>query len=156
MAGLGLVLNIDRDGYQAVLGLNRATHATTDADARRWLAFYAENGPTGLCRYKLPQRSTAFGIEGYLVMLVGNGVPYRARHQPSVQEVGTWKRHIAGNVADARAAMDVREALNFIRHPKWQWIAGPQPQTAMSSGLNSPSHAGKTRHSTRDQTRTRE
>ncbi|HEV7590181.1 MAG TPA: hypothetical protein VGO40_18830, partial [Longimicrobium sp.] len=43
MAGLGLVLNIDRDAYQAVLGLSRAEHAADSAEARRWLGFYAEN-----------------------------------------------------------------------------------------------------------------
>jgi tryptophan 7-halogenase len=108
-------------------------HCREDTDvggAGPLLAFYAENGPTGLCRYKLPQLSTAFGIEGYLVMLVGNGVPYRARHRPSVQELGTWKRHIADCAAQARGAMDVREALDCIRHPAWRWNTAPQSQTA--------------------------
>jgi methyl-accepting chemotaxis protein len=41
--GLGLVLNIDRDGYQALLGLARA-EAASDPEARtRWLEFYDEN-----------------------------------------------------------------------------------------------------------------
>ena len=43
MAGLGLVLNIDRDGYQARLALDQATHAAGQAEARKALAFYAEN-----------------------------------------------------------------------------------------------------------------
>ncbi|MET0399746.1 MAG: methyl-accepting chemotaxis protein [Longimicrobiaceae bacterium] len=43
LAGLGLVLNIDRDGYQAVLGLNEAARARDAAGRRRWLDFYAEN-----------------------------------------------------------------------------------------------------------------
>jgi len=43
MAGLGLVLNIDRDAYQAVLGLSRAARATDPGEARRWLGFYGEN-----------------------------------------------------------------------------------------------------------------
>ncbi|HLL46154.1 MAG TPA: hypothetical protein VK399_05580, partial [Longimicrobiaceae bacterium] len=37
LAGLGLVLNIDRDGYQAVLGLNEAAHARDAAGRKRWL-----------------------------------------------------------------------------------------------------------------------
>jgi methyl-accepting chemotaxis protein len=48
LAGLGLVLNIDRDAYQAVLGLNEAAHARDAAGRKRWLDFYAENaGQTG-------------------------------------------------------------------------------------------------------------
>ncbi|HEU4561536.1 MAG TPA: methyl-accepting chemotaxis protein [Longimicrobium sp.] len=43
MAGLGLVLNIDRDAYQAVLALDQAANAASDADSGKWLAFYAEN-----------------------------------------------------------------------------------------------------------------
>jgi methyl-accepting chemotaxis protein len=43
MAGLGLVLNIDRDAYQAVLALSRAAHAADEGETRRWLGFYAEN-----------------------------------------------------------------------------------------------------------------
>jgi len=43
MAGLGLVLNIDRDAYQAVLGLNAAGHARDSAQVNRWLRFYGEN-----------------------------------------------------------------------------------------------------------------
>jgi tryptophan halogenase len=97
------------------------------------LEFYSENGPTGLCRYKLPKLSTAFGIEGYLVMFVGNGVPYRARHQPGVREVGTWRRHITDFVAQARRAMDVREAVHWIRHPAWQWDEPTSPGLAIAT-----------------------
>ncbi|HEX7241275.1 MAG TPA: methyl-accepting chemotaxis protein [Longimicrobiaceae bacterium] len=43
LAGLGLVLNIDRDGYQAVLGLGEAARARDAAGRGRWLDFYAEN-----------------------------------------------------------------------------------------------------------------
>ncbi|HSU18088.1 methyl-accepting chemotaxis protein [Longimicrobium sp.] len=43
MAGLGLVLNIDRDGYQARLALDQAAHAAGGAEARKALDFYAEN-----------------------------------------------------------------------------------------------------------------
>jgi len=43
MAGLGIVLNIDRDAYQAVLGLTNAAHATDTTEVRHWLSFYGEN-----------------------------------------------------------------------------------------------------------------
>ena len=105
-------------------------HCREDTDvggAAGLLEFYAENGPSGLGRYTLPKFSTHFGVEGYLVMLVGNGVPYRARHRASIQELGTWKRHLADNAAQGRAGLTVREALDVVRHPAWTWNAPPQP-----------------------------
>ena len=43
MAGVALVLNIDRDAYQAALGLHEAAFAQDQASRTKWLAFYAEN-----------------------------------------------------------------------------------------------------------------
>jgi tryptophan 7-halogenase len=99
------------------------------------LEFYAENGPTGLTRYTLPKFSTTFEIEGYLVMLVGNGAPYRARHRPGVHELGLWKRHLAENASRARAALTVRQALDLVRHPGWTW-SNPGTRIAASAQNN--------------------
>ncbi len=87
------------------------------------LAFYAENGPTGFCRYRLPRTENDFGLEGYLVMLVGNRVPYLAKHQPTPAERHIWERHRADFTATAWTGLDVKETLTFIRHPGWQWNA---------------------------------
>jgi methyl-accepting chemotaxis protein len=43
MAGVALVLNTDRDGYQAVLALHKAAEADDAATLVKWLDFYAEN-----------------------------------------------------------------------------------------------------------------
>src|SRR6185436_4644360 len=43
MKGLGLVLNIDRDAYQAILGLTRAFVARSATERETWLAFYDDN-----------------------------------------------------------------------------------------------------------------
>lgn len=43
LAGLGLVLNVDRDAYQGVVALQQAARATDPAERARWLAFYREN-----------------------------------------------------------------------------------------------------------------
>jgi tryptophan halogenase len=89
------------------------------------LEFYRENGPTGLCRHRLPSGTESiFGLEGYLVMLIGNRVPYRARHTPTAAERERWQIHCAQLRATARTGMDVREALACIRHPAWRWHGG--------------------------------
>ena len=86
------------------------------------LEFYRENGPTGLCRHRLPSHTESiFGLEGYLVMLIGNRVPYRSPHTPTPAERATWQAHRAQLRAAAGTGMDVREALAAIRHPDWRW-----------------------------------
>jgi len=85
------------------------------------LEFYEENGPTGFCRYRLPRTETDFGLEGFLVMLVGNKVPYRKRHTPSAQEQAIWAAHKQEFVNEARRGIRCEEALAYVKHPGWQW-----------------------------------
>jgi tryptophan halogenase len=88
------------------------------------LKFYAENGPTGLCRHALrhlPEIPNQFGIEGYLVMLVGNRVPYKKRALPTETEQKTWALHQAKNKSLAAEAMNVREAMSYVKNPAWRW-----------------------------------
>jgi len=56
-------------------------------------------------------------------MLVGNRVPYQAKHRPSEAESAAWAAHRARFIAQAQAGMDVREALACVRHPAWRWNA---------------------------------
>jgi len=66
--------------------------------------------------------ATNFGIEGYLAMLIGNKVPYRARHHATAAEREIWNRHRAAFAEQARAGMDVKEALAVFRSPEWRWF----------------------------------
>jgi tryptophan 7-halogenase len=86
------------------------------------LKFYEENGPTGLCRHFLERESgNFFGVEGFLVILVGNRYPYRARHVATDQERLIWNQHRAGVTAEAQTGMDIAETLSYLRHPAWRW-----------------------------------
>jgi tryptophan halogenase len=91
------------------------------------LEFYEENGPTGFARYLLRDPNNNFGIEGYLVHLVGNRVPYRARHAASAVERATWEAHRARFNAAAATGLNVKECLAYVRHPAWQWNAEAIP-----------------------------
>jgi tryptophan halogenase len=105
-------------------------HCCEEADvsgSAALLEFYDENGPTGLCRHLMRNMSgtgNQFGIEGFLVMLVGNRVPYRGRHIATDAERQAWDRHRAGYRAQAQMGVGVREALEFVHHPGWHWNAG--------------------------------
>lgn len=85
------------------------------------LEFYEENGPTGFCRYRIPTSQNDFGIEGYFTMLVGNKAPYRKRYEPSSLERAIWDAHRSQHRLAASAGMGVKEALAYVRDPRWQW-----------------------------------
>ena len=87
------------------------------------LDFYWENGPTGMARYTLPSQINNFGIEGYLVMLVGNQAPYQARHIVTPRERFIWEQNRATYMTQALGGVSVADALRIIRLPEWQWHA---------------------------------
>ena len=87
------------------------------------LDFYEENGPTGFGRHRLRNHGGNFGVEGWLVMLVGNRVPHRAHHKATAAEKQVWERHKADFAAQAQTGTSVKEALGFVRHPGWKWNA---------------------------------
>jgi tryptophan halogenase len=100
-------------------------HCREDTDVsgiQPLLEFYKENGPTGFGRHLLSSTGSNFGIEGFLVMLVGNRVPYRAKYVPTQAEMEAWNQRRAQFAAQARAGLNVKEALAYIRHPGWQWL----------------------------------
>jgi tryptophan halogenase len=99
-------------------------HCQQDTDVSNiadLIAFYEENGPTGFCRYRMPNAQTDFGIEGYLVMLIGNQWPHRRPYKPSLQEWNIWNQHRAHLMRTAQAGLTVKESLAYIQHPGWQW-----------------------------------
>ncbi len=85
------------------------------------IKFYQENGPTGFCRYRLPNTQTDFGLEGFLVMFVGNKVPYKNRYKPTEQELKIWNDRKAGFVQEASRGIRSEEALAYVHHPGWKW-----------------------------------
>jgi len=85
------------------------------------LDFYRENGPNGFCRYRLSGMQNDFGLEGYLVMLVGNKVPHRAPYAPPEADRKLWEARREMFSQQAMDGLDVKETLAFIRHPGWQW-----------------------------------
>ena len=110
-------------------------HCREDTDVSNiagLLEFYADNGPTGFCRYRLPRTENDFGVEGFLVMLVGNCVPNGARHTPTAAERAVWEMHRADFQATAQAGLDVRETLAYIRHPEWTWHADPAAEPGVA------------------------
>jgi tryptophan halogenase len=109
----------------------RQCRADTELDRLApFLKYYEENGPSALGRMMLPREPGSFGVEGYLVMLVGNAHPYRARYQPTDKEWRFWNGRRAEFAATAQQGFDVRQTLAYVRNPKWVWPAPADPATA--------------------------
>lgn len=104
-------------------------HCRADVDVsavQGLLEFYEENGPTRLCRHLIGNRGqemgvhSAFGVEGYLVILTGNKVPYKKQHTPTDEEWQRWKAHKTELAEAARNGLTVEESLAYIRaDPVW-------------------------------------
>ncbi len=100
-------------------------HAQEDTDISpldELMELYRENGPTGLLRYKLPNGpENDFGIEGYLVMLLGMKVPWKKSYESSPSERHAWQQHISKNATIAQRGLTVEESLKYVHDPRWQW-----------------------------------
>ena len=82
---------------------------------------YRENGPSAAVHHGVSMRTNPFGIDGYLVMLVGNRAPYRAHHQAGADERDALERIRGSLRARAEQGMTVAEALALMRSPRWRW-----------------------------------
>ena len=71
--------------------------------------------------YHLGNTGSQFGIEGFLVMLVGNRVPYRDRYIPTELEHRMINQRRAMFQAQAQNGLSTEESLACIRHPMWRW-----------------------------------
>lgn len=99
----------------------RCRRETDLSGIRDLLEFYEENGPTGFGRYRMPTSLSDFGMEGYMVMLVGNRAPYRNRYQPQADEKKAWDQRRAQFALTAKNGINVKESLAYVRHPGWRW-----------------------------------
>jgi tryptophan 7-halogenase len=86
------------------------------------LDFYKENGPTGFGRFLLNGNRSDFGLEGYLVMLVGNKAPSAFAPRLSPAQRAHWKAHQQNFGRMAESGMTVKEALAYVHHPQWSWL----------------------------------
>jgi tryptophan halogenase len=83
---------------------------------------YREVGPNPMLLVQaLPARPNIYGVEGFLAMLVGMQVPHGSTYAPTDEEFAAFRQHRAKLAAHAKAGVTVRQALDAIRRPSWQW-----------------------------------
>jgi methyl-accepting chemotaxis protein len=111
LAGLGLVLNVDRDAYQSIVGLQQASRAPNAAGRARWLDFYRENiGQTA-------QRLDAYAaLDGLSAERMGAARDARQeRDRFAARGDRAAERLAAGGGMDAAAGDTLLAALDAFR-----------------------------------------
>jgi tryptophan halogenase len=96
-------------------------HDTNISGIQPLLDAYTDMGPTQLLHRLGYAQDIFFGLEGFLCMLVGNKVPYKNIYTPTDAERNQINTMRARNEAIARNGYTVREALDVVKHPGWQW-----------------------------------
>jgi len=84
------------------------------AGAEPIVEWYQQKGPSPYAAPGLVNSQDIFGIDGYLVTLLGQSVPHQSRFQPSEQELRKWNAAREHYQAHASNAMSVSEALAMI------------------------------------------
>ena len=95
--------------------------ATDLAGAEEVVDFYRANGPSILAQDILIDKFDQFGLSGYYAMLLGQGVPHDARHEPTDAERAAWSQRAARMEQVAANGVPVAEALAAVRSPGWRW-----------------------------------
>lgn len=99
----------------------RCRRETDLSGIAEFLEFYEENGPSGIGGHLIPGVVNDFGVEGFLVMLVGMNAPYRNRYEPSRQELKEWNQRRTLLAKQANKGIGVKEALGYVMDSRWSW-----------------------------------
>ncbi len=90
-------------------------------DFQAFYDLYQKIGPSPSLIDALPYRPNIYGIEGYLVHLLGMKVPHHAMHVASPQERSIWEKNRSRHRLVASRALTCQQALDAIRKPQWSW-----------------------------------
>ncbi len=94
------------------------------AGAEPIVEWYQQKGPSPYAAPGLVNSQDIFGIDGYLVTLLGQSMPHQCRFQPSEQEARKWNAAREQYKARASNAISVSEALAIIAEPA---LSAPHP-----------------------------
>ena len=86
--------------------------------------YYHQCGPDQTYAQALLNVHDQFGLGSYIVMFLGQKVPYANRHQPTAAELNVLARWRDSRRQTAAAGYTPEQALALIRSPGWQWTPG--------------------------------
>ena len=86
-----------------------------------FLEFYAENGPSLLAAHQFPENVPTYGLNGHLVMMMGNKAPYRRKYKPTKHELSMLRDQRSRFRATASKGIGVKEMLAHMNDSRWKW-----------------------------------
>ncbi len=101
----------------------RCQEETPLGGARGFCDMYQDVGPSITTSEWMLSPKNAFGIHGYLAMMVGMDVPYTSWYKPTQQERELWRHNFARLGKRAQKGMPVKQALG-VRAPVGHDVAG--------------------------------
>ncbi|MGE3309950.1 MAG: FAD-dependent oxidoreductase [Limisphaerales bacterium] len=100
----------------------RACRGDTKLHGAQFLVdFYRENGPSVVAGAQLLHSSNSFGMDGYLALLLGQGVPHGKPYSVPAGEAKSWSARVASWEGTAARGLDVRQCLAAVRKSGATW-----------------------------------
>lgn len=109
-----------------------ARSETTLGELADFARFWEENGPSLTGRHFLRNPANIFGLEGHLALLIGMDAPCNPPISPKPAEMDTWRRACSMLAEHARNSLSVRDCLDAVRRPDWQWPPTKSSRSAIS------------------------
>jgi len=100
----------------------KACRAETDlAGGEKIIAHFQRRGPAPLWTSEPSMEDDYFGWEGYLVMMLGQQVPFYRQYEIPEKERDTWNAHMDRLKSKARKAISMSEAFSRIQKDGLKW-----------------------------------
>jgi methyl-accepting chemotaxis protein len=116
MAGLALVLNVDRDAYQMLTGLHRAARAGDVAERTQWLEFHAENAEQ--TRERMAEYGRLAGLSAERQATAAQAVQARDAYVASGERIAARLAAAAPGAAQVEAELAAMVGqLDALREP---------------------------------------
>ena len=136
---------LDTPFWRACRGEGEAVNGRAGVDVtglQPLIDYYREVGPSAMFRTAMLSQHDPFGVEGYLVMLVGQRVPYRRTYPITAADRSAWDGLRARFAAVADHAVPVDEALRRVRDPQFGWSRSTFQFAAPSTPAAVQTHVG--------------
>jgi tryptophan halogenase len=98
--------------------------------AEEIIEYYKNCGPSLLWARDAMGQNDPFTWEGYLVMMVGQKVPFQREYSFSHKEKSAWHDYQKQLKMKAKEAITMRKGLDMIRSPNWGWRPDFYPNAA--------------------------